>query len=344
MRYSDAITRAFRALKSGGLWGFAATASVALLAVVAIPVLAAYFVLGPVLSGLFNGTSVGTGGGLVGAGQAVAASIGFLVGLVLAIPLGLTYHGGLVHLSDEAIAGREARLGDGWSFGARRMGRTFAVDFVVGFTLFLVTLVAMVPFIVAAALLIPASGNSTGGAVGAVVGICGGYLFLFLVILAAGVVIMGWAALAIRYALIGGRTSGDALSSGWRAWRARWKSVVVFALIAIGLQYAYSFVSSIVIVPAELVLMPHAFFPAGQDPSAAVPELLRGYAVILPLSIALYLPWTVYLQNLWTAFFRQMTGLDVPPQPAPVAYDPYVPSQTAPPQPPAPPAEEPPRA
>ena len=336
MKYSDAIARAFRALRSGGLWGFAVTVSAAALVLIAGLAAVAYAVAGPRIEALIDMAS-GSGTRVPGVGQALAASAGLVLGLILALPLALIYHGGLVHLSDDALAGRATHVGAGWSFGTRRMGRTFAVDFAAGAILFVVLLLAILPVILAFVAIGAASPSSAASDIVAVGGVCFGYLLFIVVVLGASLVVSAWESLSIRYALIGGRTSGDALGSGWRAFRARWKSVVLFALILLGMQYGYAFVTSIVLVPIEFVTMPHAFFSAGQgDPAQVLPEMLRAYAVILPVAMVINVPWFVFFHNLWTAFFRQMTGLDVPPEPA-FAYVPYPPTQPAPPAPPSPP-------
>lgn len=336
MKYSDAISRAFRALKSGGVWGFAASAAGSMLVVLIVVVGGSVLALGGSLDNLLA-KALPLATRTNGAGAFIVGFAAFLFALVFVIPLALIYHGGMVRVSDEAISGRGAHVAQGWETGFRRMGRTFGIDFVVGAIVLLAMLVALLPFVLAIVAL-SGGGDNSARAVTGILGICGGYLVFLIVIIAVSLVASAWEALSIRYGIIGGRTAGDALGAGWGAFKARWKNVVLFALIALGFQYAYSLISSIILVPAEFVTMPHVLLSSASstpDPSVVLPEVARAYAVLIPLSFAIQLPWMVFYYNLWTAFFRQMTGLDVPPQPIQYGYPPPQPGAPggAPPQP-----------
>jgi hypothetical protein len=335
VKYSDAIGRAFKALKHGGLWGFAASAMLSILGVFAVLGGGAYLAVGRGSLGRFFESLSSTSGGVPDFRALIVLMGALFLASLISIPLGLIYHGGTIHLSDEAIAGRPVRVGDGWSFGARRMGRVFAVEFVVGLIATAGVFAAMVPLF-AAIIGGFALGSPDKSPVPFIAGLCGGYLIFFLIVIAVSLFISAYEALSIRYGLVGERTAGDALGSAWKATRARWKNVVLFALIVLGFQYAYGMVTSLVIVPLEFLLMPGLFFPGAgsQNPEQILPQMVRFYAVVYPLIFALQLPWVVFLANLWTAFFRQLTGLDVPvpapfdpPPPAPVVA-PFAPAES----------------
>lgn len=335
MKYGQAISSAFSTLKSGALWGFAATTYGAIAMLYAVLLGGAAAIAGPsgMAEALRDPASLGS--------QLVAPLLLLAGALTLAvlitIPLSLIMHGGFVHLADEILAGRPASMGQGWSFGARRMGRTFGIDFLVGLLTFLGSLVAMIPFGVAVFGLAASSGGDTPGA-GAFVGICCGYLVLLVFIVALSLVAAAYESLAIRYGLVGGRTVGDALGSAWTALKARWKNVLVFSLIAMGLGYAYNMVASMVTVPLQFLLMPGQFFSTVTPSAEQLPRLFGAYAILMVVSVFIAVPWMVFRYSLWGAFFRQLTGLDAiaatPAPAAPVA--PVAPELPAPTTPPAP--------
>ena len=336
MKYGQAISSAFGAMKSAPLWGFAASIYGAITMLYVVLVGGALAVAGPARIaegfrdiGSFSGALLGGIALLFGA---------VTIAVMLTIPLALIMRGGFVHLADEVLAGRPITVGQGWAFGTRRMGRTFAIDFAVGAISFLAVSVAMVPFIIVVA----ASTAGSGPDASAFVGICFGYLFFFLFVLALTMVLSGYEAIAIRYGLVGTRTAGNALSAGWQAFKARWKNVVVFALIAMGLQYAFSTVTSIITVPLQFVLLPNQFTLSGSTPSPEqLPRYFTGYAILMVVSILLSIPWAVFNYSLWGAFFRQLTGLDVVATPTLPMAAPQPPAYTAAPvapEPPAPPA------
>lgn len=338
MKYGHAISSAFRTLKSAPLWGFAVSVYAAITMLYVVLVGGALVAAGPsrIVDGLSNiGSAPGAIlGGLVLLFGAVSVAIMFT------IPLSLIMHGGFIHLADEILAGRPISVGQGWAFGTKRMGRTFAIDFVVGAIAFLSVSVAMVPFIVVVVASSAGQPSNTPPA-SAFVGICCGYLFLLAFIIALTMVLSGYEAIAIRYGLVGTRTAGKALSAGWQAFKTRWKNVVVFSLIVLGLQYAFSAVTSIITVPLQFVLLPNQFTMGNSTPSLEeLPRFLTGYGIYIAVSIVVGLPWVIFNYTLWGAFFRQLTGLDVvaPPVPPMAAPQPpaYVPAPAAP-TPPAPP-------
>jgi len=260
------------------------------------------------------------------------------IAVMFTIPLSLIMHGGFIHLADEVLAGRQITVGQGWAFGTKRMGRTFAIDFVIGMISFLAILVAIVPFVV---LVIGSTAGSGPDAppASAFVGICCGYLLFLLFVLALTMVLSGYEAIAIRYGLVGTRTAGNALGAGWQAFKMRWKNVVVFSLIAVGLQYAFSTVTSMITVPLQFVLLPNQFTLGSSTPSPEqLPRFLSGYAIIMVVSFVLGLPWAIFNYSLWGAFFRQLTGLDVVAVPAQPLAAPQPPTYAVMPTPPAPPA------
>jgi hypothetical protein len=161
----------------------------------------------------------------------------------------------------------------------------------------------------------------------AIVGVCCGYLLFLLLLVVASIFLVALREIALRYALVGGRTAGDALGSAWKAIRARRKSVFVFTLILAGLTFVWLAMASIVLVPVGMATSPGAF--GGAQGAETLGGLLGAYAISGPLTALLALPLMILASAAWTAFFRQMTGLDVvaahPPTYAPLAHG-YAPS------------------
>lgn len=320
MKYGHIISSAFTTLKSGALWGFAVSVYGAITMLYVLLVGGAVALTGPArLASGFRGIDALSGGAWVSLFAPLFGAT--LLAIILTIPLSLLMHGGLIHLADEILAGRRVGVGQGWAFGAKRMGRTFAIDFVVGFVSFLAMGVAMVPFVVGVVGVAAGSDSGTPSA-GAFVGICCGYLLFLLVAVALSLLTAGFEAIAIRYGLVGTRTADSALGAGWQAFRARWKNVVVFSLIALGLQWVFSTVTSMITVPLQFFVVPPEFTVGTSTPSAEqLPGLLIGSVVLIAVSVVLTIPWTVFNYSLWGAFFRQLTGLDVVTPPAPPAPD-----------------------
>ncbi|MDR3686291.1 MAG: hypothetical protein P4L93_04965 [Coriobacteriia bacterium] len=309
MNYSDMIQRSFRSLKSGGMWGFVASTQ-AVRVVVLLVVLASFNAVGE-SSFLRMASTVYPGH----PSTAVVVQLVYFTAVVLAsilcLPANLILQGGLTHLSDEVLAGRKARTSDGWRVGGRRFGRVFVIEFVVGLIAFVAAAVCSVPLVVAViggVAVAAKSGNSGLNPVPAIAGACCGYLVFFVLLILLALFTAAYGSIAVRYGVIGGRTSGDALGSAWKALRARKKNVFVFSLIQLGFGIVWAVIVGIVGVPVQIATA------AGQK-LPTLSHLLGAYAISGPLAIALVVPFVIFSYAMWTAFFRQMTGLDVAPTP-----------------------------
>lgn len=339
MKYSDVLGRSFKALKSRALWGFAASALVVVLLPFAF------------VGGLFSLVDIrGFLGDLIGLADSEALVLGELISLYAVLTLGwllaivpfFAAYGGMVHVSDAVLAGRPVTVAEGWKFGFSRLGRTLGIEVILYFGYALSISVALLPIAVA---VIAGASLGEGSDAAALGGICVGYVLLVIAMFAIVIAYFGLEGLSLRYGLIGDRTVGDALSSGWKAFRARLKNVLAFGLILIGLMYAWQIVASMVTTPIMFFGMPFAF--SDREPTMAEIEQLISmiwwiYALVFVLMTPGYVFWVVSE----TAFFRQLTGLDVPQAPAypeatyaPATWYPAPPAPpVAPSEPPAPPA------
>jgi hypothetical protein len=307
LNYSDMIRRSFRSLKSGGLWGFAATTQ-AVRVVVLLAVLAATNAVGE--SGFLRAISAVYPGRPSTTAVAQLAYFGaVMLALVLSIPANLILEGGLTHLSDEVLSGRSAGTSDGWSVGLRQVGKVFVIQFVVGLIAFVAATVCAIPLVLAAVggvALSAKSGTASSNPVPVIVGVCCGYLVFLVLLMLVALFTAAYGSLAIRYGIIGRRTAGDALGSAFKALRARKKNVFVFSLIQLGFGLVWGLVVGIVGFPIQLAMS------AGQR-ATTLSHLLGAYAISGPLAIALMLPLAIFSYSMWTAFFRRMTGLDAAP-------------------------------
>lgn len=345
MNYSHMITKAFRTLKSGGLWGFVITTQLAVLALFAVGALASLALVGGVAGVTRLSTLSGSSAAASPATWLVLIPIFGIFTLcgLLAIPIALIEYGGLIHLTDEYQAGRSTSVKDGWAFGTRRMGRTLLVDIVVGIVGFAIVLVGTLPSVLAIVGTVR-GGQGNGAAIAG--SICGASLLLLLMVFAL-VMLAGFEAIAIRYALIGDRTSGDAIGVGWTAFRARFKNVFLLLLILIGFGLLFGMAQSVVNYFLQFAAIGPLVFALGLNGSKGtgavfVVMLVLLFLVLYAVALLMAIFMRIFQQALWTSFFRQATGLEPPPQPAyqppppgtyyPPPYQPVGPPMAAPPQ------------
>ena len=280
----------------------------------------------------------------------VVAAFAALFSIVYFI-LGIAARGGLVHAANEAGEGRPVHLRDGWNVGFHHWGRIFMIG-----------LVAMLPFLLVMAVLVGvfvafaftafvsggASADVASGQYGNLLAaggtlLCCGLPLLVILLAVLGVILSIVMELAIRYGVLYDMTFGKALVQGWRdIWAKR--GAVVMWLVMLLPAIAYGIVVGGILlgglIPAVLVL---------RDGSVLPVAILVG-VVMLVLAV----PGSIYgtfVSASWTLFFRKMTGLEQPAAqpvpayptpgtyPSPVAYPPAPPAWT-PPAPPAAPAWE----
>ncbi len=363
MKYGEVLNRSFKALKSGPLWGFSAGAYAAAM----LPLYVAMSAFFLIFSRQFDALT-GTARPSFADVAPLLGALGLvLVGMVASILPQLIFAGGLVHMANAAVGGQPARVGEGWAVGARRIGRTFGVVFLTWLAGVGAMLVISVPLVALFVFAVSRSGTEpTGGAIaGVILGLCCGFALLYALLLAVLLIWNAWLQLSLGYGIIGDRTVGDALKSGWKALRARIKNVIVFSLIVFGLSLAYQMASSVITTPVQFLSGASTFDPRMFTDPGYVPDVGRMYSampLIYAVSFLLMFPITVFNRVLWVAFFREVTGLDVAPafpdappappqqwqQPAdPAAPQPAPAPDYAPPappvsEPPAPPADEPP--
>jgi len=315
VNYSDAISRAFRTLKAGSPWGFIASSYAAIVGLFVLALTVGIAALGGTarLVQTFAAISSSSRTPTLHEFAPVFVLWALAVGVsLLSIPIAVAQYGGTIHLTDEIQAGRDARVGDGWAFGFRRFWRVVAVELVIGLITFALVTVVIAPIVTLAV-----AAAKTNGSAGAVVGlVCGGML-LVLALVFGVLMISGFEAIAIRYALIGDRTAGDALTAGWAAFKARFKNVFAFVLIIVGFAIIFSIAQTVlnyVIRFATIGSLAFSGSPSGLAPaslSALVSRALPVLVIIYIIELALAAAVRLFQASMWTAFFRQMTGLDV---------------------------------
>jgi hypothetical protein len=239
-----------------------------------------------------------------------------IVGIALWI-LGVAAQGGIAHGTNEAAEGRTPALGDAWSVGFAKWGRTFMVQFVLGLPLLAIVLVfSMVALASTAGGL--ASDNSFGLAAGSA-GLCFVAPLLIVVLIAAAFIIGIISPVAIRYGVLRDMTFGVAIKQAWNDLWAK-KGLFVFWLVMLLPGIAYGVAIAIAVVPAAVAI---AFLAIGEQyVVAGLVGLLLVLVLMVPNAI-----YATFVHSAWTLFFRKMAGLEplaaaTAPAYAPPAYAP----------------------
>ncbi|NTW28063.1 MAG: hypothetical protein HGA39_01685 [Coriobacteriia bacterium] len=326
MNYTELVGKGFKGLKSGTAWGFWATVQAAVLGLYLVLVGAAVAAAGGpgALETLWNRLIGGVQPSLTMLMPLIVIYAAFVVAALLAIPLRLIGIGGLVHITDEFQSGRKVTVGGAWGWGAGRIGRVFLIQLVLGVAAFLAAILALVPFFIGIAS-VARTGDAGGGAL--VGGLCGTSLLMLLMLLVL-FFLSAFIEIVIRYAVIGDRGAGSALSAGWKAFRACFKYVFMFLVITYGILLAIGVIDGIVnsIIQAVFTASTAMFSSASSDSAQEFGTVLKSIIVTLPVSLAVGFLTTILNASLWTAFFRRMTGLD-PDAPRAVYPPPSTPTQ-----------------
>lgn len=315
MNFSDVLGRAFRALKSGKLWAFAAGAG----ALATIPVLLGYSGYAVLYGSIANNLVTADGPKPGDLGTMFLAFGVLTLGVLISIIPEQIFAAGLIHMSDSVIAQRTVDVREAWAEGWRRAGRTFGIRFVVGLAVGVVMAILggilAVVFTVGGISLFADEPSGSSVAAGVIIFIVV-MLLVMTVSLIAWAIMTAWGELSILYGVLGGRTIGQALSAGWQAFMARKKHLLQFLLILLGLTIGYQIASSFILMPLQFAGNMSAFdFSRFADPDY-VPDVSRTYEM-MPLfysvSLLVGFPFRVFLRVVWVGFFRQLVGLDVPP-------------------------------
>lgn len=260
---------------------------------------------------------------------AVLAGLLVVIGLIFWI-LSVAAQGGLVHAANEAAEDRRPSLGEAWSVGFARWGRTFMIGFVLGLPILIVVLVMV--GVLAAAGAGGALSQSDVGIAGALGSACL-LLPLFVVLLVVGGVIIGiLSQLAVRYGVLEDVTFGKAISRSWSDLWAK-KGAWIFWLVMMLPGFAYAIAVMVVVLPLAI---PAVFMFIAE-------KYVMGVGMLVLLVLAMMLPNAIYgtfVSSAWTVFFRRMTGRE-PGGVAthvPAGSFPGQPYAPAPPMPDAPPA------
>lgn len=309
MRFRDIFARAWKSIWSPGSWGFLVTMYLAFFAVI----IAMTVVLVVAIGASIGMAGISDPNDLANLGPRAAIAIGGIVGLMLVvmIPIGVVFHGGLIALTNELAEGRKARVGLGWSAGFRVFGRIFLIGltmFGIGFGVFLIL---ALPLVLVLGISFARIGNAfesgdLAGIAGALA--CGGIFYLFWLLFA--LVLQSWEALASRYAVILGYRAGEALSAGFRELKARFGRTYLLALALFGITFTVSIITNMITAPFNEMAN------SGSSELAAV-----GGLVVLGLSlVSMFVSgaFSLFQYSSWTQYFRSF-AVPVPAYAAPVA-------------------------
>lgn len=258
---------------------------------------------------------------------AIVAGLLVVIGLVFWV-LSIAAQAGLVHAANEAAEERKPSLGEAWSVGFNKWGRTFMISFVLGIPV-LILIGVMGGVLVAAGIGGAASGSDAG--VGAAIGsVCLLLPLLLVVMLAASLIIGILYQLALRYGVLDDISFGQAIKRGWSDLWAK-KGAWVFWLVMLLPGVAYGIVATLFLMP---FILPAVFLFIGEKYVIASALVVLGILVLM-------VPGAVYgtfSSSAWTVFFRRMNGREpgAPQRAVPVTPpDPYAYAAPTPPSAPS---------
>lgn len=337
MNYTDILKRAWHTTwHNWGIWAFYLVMLLLYGVVLAVAIAVALSLVAPAFGVIPFGSDAPAGiEEFFGVFGAILVAIAATA--VLTLPITLIMRGGLVGLTWEAQEGRTASFGEGWRYGVRSMGRVFLFELLIGLVvavLFGLVFGAMAALIAAT----DGGGDSSGAAV--IAGICLLYLFIFVLSIAFALFGVGFEAVGVRYAVIDRVSATQAFASAAAMLKTRLKNVVLMGLIMLGIQMAVGFVSSMVTTPLQFFAMP--IDPTSADPTELFLSSRYWYSIglVYVISFLVQIPFAIFSNSAWTAFFRALTGRDtvLAEEPAPAYPGAYLPPPPSAPAPPAPPA------
>lgn len=212
--------------------------------------------------------------------------------------IGIAARGGLVHLSREALDGREVRLSDGWRVGFRYWGRVFLVRFVLALPVIALLGIAAVFGVIAVAPII-----ATGGDPAAIpmLGLLVIVPVLLLGVAIAGVVIHMLSEVAVRYAVLEDARVTESIST---AWAKLWGRAGVFTTWLLTLLVSWG-----VGIAALLGVVPFGIILVGAIIAQSIPGVVvAGLLVLAWILIAASISGTL-LSTVWTTLhLRYLTG------------------------------------
>ncbi len=226
-----------------------------------------------------------------------------IVAVLLAIGLifwffGVAARGGLVHLSREALEGRDVRLRDGWRVGFRYWGRVFAVRFVLALPVIALGGVASGLSAVAVLPVLTTGGDPTTIPLLGLLAVAG---ILFIAAAIAGVAIHMLSEVAVRYAVLDDARITESISAAWSGLWGR-RGVFTTWLMTLLVSWGVGIVALLGLVPFALMLV--GAIIAQSLPLAGIAALLMISELFLVCSIS-----GTLISTVWTSFHvRYLAG------------------------------------
>lgn len=251
----------------------------------------------------------------------VLVALATFVGIAMWI-VSVAARGGLIHLVNEAEEGRAVKASDGWAAGFRNWGRIFAIDLIL-YLPFTVILLLVLGFTVVPLVLATVNGGDVGAGV---FGLCGGSVVMFILVFVFGFVLGLLELMATRHAVLDPLPATRSLALAWAELRGRFKDLLVMWLISLAVGLGYGVAVGIIAAVFAIAIGIAAI--GGLWPVVAGIAFLMFLVLLVPGAI-----FGTFSSALWTVFFRQLTGRDVP---VPAQVTPT--AELVPPAPPAPPA------
>lgn len=307
MRFGTVLSDSWKALwRSWALWGLVAI----WMALTAVLLVVAAVAFSSLLLTALDGMSPDP------VRVALFSAIAGLMGLAL-VPLYWFVHAAAIHMSNEALAGITPRLADGLAAGRRRIGSLAGFELALWAVLVVAGgVLAVLVGVVFGGTLAATASNDSLGSFGAFMSVfCCMYAVLIFLSLVASVFIMAFEAVGARAAVLSGRSGLEAFKDAWSALRSSFKKMLVMGLIMLGVTWGYSFMSSIVLTPLQLVFYPQMSMmdPDAMMETADLTAFMGTFGlfwiVYMLASFAITFPLTIYMYLAWTAFYRQLVGI-----------------------------------
>ncbi len=224
--------------------------------------------------------------------------------------------GGLIHLANEGLEGREVSGMKGWGRGFHYWFRVFAVGFILGLPLFLFGLVAFGGGVFALFVTIAAVESGAGApAAGAPVAAIGILLLLGLLLVPVGIALGMVREVALRHVVIRDVAIWESITL---AWGELWGKQGVFGmwLVQVLMAIAFGLLTGMVfLIVMVAALLPVGFLVFAGGPAGWILLGVLGFLTMVAL-ILWSAAYAAFRSAAWTEFYRRMMGMAEAPTPA----------------------------
>jgi hypothetical protein len=223
--------------------------------------------------------------------------------------------GGLIHLANEGLEGREVRGMKGWGRGFHYWFRVFGVGFVLTLPFMILMLLAFVGGGFALFMTIAAAeAEAVGAAIGGALAILGVLALFGLLLIPLAVVFNMVREVALRHVVIGDAAIWESIKL---AWGELWGKQGVFGmwLVQVLMAIAFGLLTGIVfLIVIVAALLPVGFLVFAGGPAGWILLGVLGFLTMIAL-ILWSSAYAAFRSAAWTEFYRRMVGTVEEPAP-----------------------------